>query len=120
MLRREYRRKWARKNRDKIREQRRRHRKKHPDKERHRRRVNDLRRTYGIEIRQWEALFKSQGGVCAICGNPETYRRLSMEHEHRSGKIRGLLCNSCNNGLGRFFDSEKLLRAAAKYIKKHT
>jgi len=64
-----------------------------------------------------------QNGKCAICKKPETrktgnkIRELSIDHCHKTGKVRGLLCDSCNNGLGRFKDSVKLLESALKYLK---
>jgi hypothetical protein len=83
-----------------------------------------LRHNYKITLEQWEALRKGQNGVCAICGQPETLVRrgktepLATDHCHETKKVRGLLCHQCNNGLGRFFDSPVLLRAAADYIER--
>lgn len=90
---------------------------------------NYLRR-YNITIEQYEVLCKKQNNLCAICGNPETIKhhvtnitkRLGVDHCHaiekQTGeiKIRGLLCQFCNQGLGRFFDSSELLRNAADYL----
>lgn len=52
--------------------------------------------------------------ACEICGNPAT----DIDHCHTSGKVRGRLCTNCNNGLGRFLDSEVLLRKAADYLRE--
>jgi hypothetical protein len=78
------------------------------DPERHRRAIYDrqLRRKYGITIKHYEALLKAQKGVCAICHQVETRRqqgrltRLAVDHDHKTGRVRGLLCTRCNHALG--------------------
>lgn len=75
---------------------------------------------YGLSEEEFKLLEQTQQGVCAICGQPETVsrlKRLSVDHCHKTGKIRGLLCSNCNNGIGRFKDSAILLRKAAEYIE---
>ena len=58
-----------------------------------------------------------QNGVCAICKKTCTIRkRLSIDHDHKTGGIRKLLCSRCNSGLGFFLDDPELLIAAAKYL----
>ena len=81
---------------------------------------------YGITPDQYDELLKSQGGVCAICGKVDTRRRaqgerqkLAVDHCHKSGRIRGLLCMRCNTGLGHFKDDLLLLSAAQRYLE-HT
>ncbi len=65
----------------------------------------------------------AQGGVCAICGLPETrvvkgkLNRLAVDHDHTTGRVRGLLCFRCNTCLGRFEDNVELLRAAEAYLE---
>lgn len=82
---------------------------------------NNARWKYGIEHGTYDQMFSSQNGVCAICGDAhETERRLHVDHCHTTNKVRGLLCNSCNNGLGRFKDDPVKLRAAADYVEKHS
>jgi hypothetical protein len=63
-------------------------------------------------------MVEAQGNKCKICGNPETVkgRSLSVDHCHRTGKIRGLLCGKCNTGLGKFRDSDKILKKALDYL----
>jgi Recombination endonuclease VII len=82
---------------------------------------------YGVTLPQWKQLFGSQNGVCAICGNHETERQhLSVDHDHSCcpgdkscGKcVRGLLCNACNNGIGRLREDPKILRRAAEYVEE--
>lgn len=83
----------------------------------------NLKRLYGIGVAEYEAMFTSQGGVCAICGNPPSGNgsrqvHLHVDHDHSSGKIRQLLCHKCNMGLGAFGDDVDLLRAAVEYLIK--
>ena len=78
-----------------------------------------LKRRYGINTEEYNKLFRRQEGVCAICGNPcNTGNRLSVDHSHKTGIVRGLLCNACNRGLGMLQDSAELLRKAADYLEK--
>jgi hypothetical protein len=84
-------------------------------------RHSDLRRKYGIEPDQYEELLIKQGGVCAICEQPESQpdrKSLSVDHCHRTHRIRGLLCSRCNTGIGKFNDDPGLLMRAAKYLSK--
>jgi hypothetical protein len=74
-----------------------------------------LRTEYGITLTQYETLLEKQGGGCAICGRKE--KCLCVDHDHATGRVRGLLCGSCNNGLGRFKDDPKRLRRAANYLE---
>lgn len=78
-----------------------------------------IKRLYDIDIDEYNSLLESQGNKCAICeskiGNSRT-SRLFVDHCHSSKKIRGLLCSSCNHGLGQFKDSPKLLRKAISYL----
>lgn len=77
-----------------------------------------LRRLYGISISDFNAMFKRQSGVCAICGSDKAFkgRSLSVDHCHMTGKIRGILCGHCNAGLGHFKDSVDALRKAIHYL----
>ena len=78
-----------------------------------------LRCTYGITLAEYNQMLEAQGGVCAICRRTcATGRNLAVDHAHGDNhEIRGLLCGSCNNGLGRFRDNPELLRAAAAYLE---
>ena len=69
-------------------------------------------------------LMITQNGVCAICKNPPTVHArnrgvLCVDHDHATGKVRGLLCRPCNQGLGLFKDSKMLLNSANDYLDFH-
>lgn len=75
---------------------------------------------YGVSLEQYEAMMAAQGGVCAICGTsdwPGKDNRPHVDHCHETGKVRGILCGPCNNGLGNFGDDPARLRAAAAYLE---
>ncbi len=80
-----------------------------------------LLKSYGIDSEEYDRLLCLQSGVCAICKRPEACKRrgkilpLSVDHDHATGKVRGLLCTICNRGLGCFKDNPELLRSAAAY-----
>lgn len=69
-----------------------------------------------MSVQDYEALMAQQGGACAIC-RKEPVGRLCVDHCHATGKVRGLLCATCNMGLGFYRDDEGLMRAAAAYLK---
>lgn len=75
-----------------------------------------LKKKYHLTDRQYQQLFREQGGRCAICGRPEADQNLPVDHDHATGAIRGLLCSLCNRGLGLFGDDPDLLTAAAHYL----
>ena len=74
---------------------------------------------YGLTSKDYDAMFVSQSGVCAICGNDNKGKRLHVDHNHETGKVRELLCTACNLGLGSLKDSEVILEKAAMYLRKH-
>lgn len=77
---------------------------------------------YGLNREKYAALFKAQDGVCAICKQPETVVRgskvkeLAVDHDHSTGRVRGLLCTRCNNGIGFFLDDPSRMQAAIAYL----
>ena len=76
-------------------------------------RKNQLQK-YGLTEEAYAAMVVSQGGCCLICGSPVD--RLHVDHDHSTGDVRGLLCQSCNHGLGNFKDRVDLLLRAADYL----
>ena len=80
------------------------------------RRCNLLRGKYGIEPAEYDAILIKQGGGCAICGSIASRRYLHVDHCHKTGRVRGLLCNTCNIGLGHFKDDPERLSRAVVYL----
>lgn len=78
----------------------------------------NLARSCQGDADQYQQLFEEQGGKCAIC-KQECHRRLAVDHNHETGKIRGLLCMNCNTGIGKLQDDVLLLEKAILYLKKH-
>ncbi|KKM07229.1 hypothetical protein LCGC14_1736070 [marine sediment metagenome] len=78
----------------------------------------NLQRKYGITLADYDRMLKKQHGGCAICGRAPKTRRLDIDHDHKTGKVRGALCHRCNRGLAWYSDSPALLRSAAKYLSK--
>jgi hypothetical protein len=79
-----------------------------------------LRREYGITPEEFENMLHSQNGQCAICGTFEAdakHRRLHVDHDHITGKVRGLLCGRCNMMLGYALENTMVLEAAIAYLK---
>ncbi len=78
-------------------------------------RERNLMSFYGIGLAEYDRLFKSQDGRCAICRRPST-KNLYVDHDHATGVLRGLLCGPCNSALGMLCDSPFLLERAAEYL----
>jgi hypothetical protein len=77
---------------------------------------------YGLTEDTYNSMLKQQHGKCAICGTTEPGgygNRLHIDHNHETGEVRGLLCNSCNNGLGRFKHKPNILLRAMTYLQGH-
>jgi len=79
------------------------------------RRDAHYKRTYGITLGNYNALFKKQKGSCKIC-NSKTEGNLYVDHNHNTGVIRGLLCHKCNVGLGLFNDDTDVMLKAIAYL----
>lgn len=78
-----------------------------------------LYKLYGITQQDYSLLLNSQNGVCAICKKlPSILRRLDVDHNHETRKVRGLLCSPCNQGIGLFKEDISLLQRAEIYLKK--
>lgn len=84
-----------------------------------------LRNTYGITLAEYEGMLHSQGGVCAICKEPEGQMggrhgtaalSLAVDRDHTTGCVRGLLCSRCNQGVGFFMHNRNRLVAAIHYL----
>lgn len=80
-----------------------------------------LRKT-GWSPQAYEQAWCKQNGTCAICDvalNTARYAKACADHDHKTGKIRGILCWNCNVGLGNMKDSPKRLRSAIEYLERH-
>jgi hypothetical protein len=82
-------------------------------------RIRKAAYTYGLSKEDYNNLFQKQKGCCAICGihQSESKHRLHIDHDHNTGKVRGLLCGNCNTGIGNLRDSIDLLKKAIGYLE---
>lgn len=86
-----------------------------------------LKRRYGITAAEYQRLYEAQDGVCAICEEPETakgrggeIKRLAVDHCHKTGRVRSLLCDACNRLLGYAREDHVVLRRAISYLNHHS
>ncbi len=85
-------------------------------------RRSHLRLKYGMTLEEYDEMLSSQGGVCAICqGQAQDSRGFKphVDHCHRTGRVRGILCGRCNKALGQFKDDPKLIRSALAYLLRN-
>lgn len=81
--------------------------------------------SYGLSVSDYDRMLAEQGGVCAICGRPENRTHhvtgrafnLSVDHDHETGKVRGLLCTRCNKAVGALGDSHESIQRVVEYLK---
>lgn len=84
-----------------------------------------LQYRYGVTFKEYDRMLVAQNGVCVVCGQPETRRirgevlRLALDHDHDTGKVRGLLCAKCNMALGCVNDDKELLLQLAIYLERN-
>lgn len=89
------------------------------------RRAAHLKHRYGLDAAEYDRMFAAQRGLCAICeragpASPEHWAgKLAVDHCHETGKVRGLLCNDCNAGIGHL-GTESVALAAARYLRLHS
>jgi hypothetical protein len=87
----------------------------------------NLRRTYGITLSEVNAMLAAQGGACAVCGTKTPTamggkgkaRHFTVDHDHATGIIRGILCGHCNAALGLLRDDPTTIERALAYIRRH-
>jgi len=83
-----------------------------------------LRYYYGITFDEYGVMFTEQGGLCAICRKPETatnqygVKRLAVDHDHHTGRVRGLLCSRCNRAIGLLDEDTGRMLQAVTYLAK--
>lgn len=128
--------KYSTNNKDKVTQSRKNWRKKNPNYQRNYmksrgyeyRKNSDLKSKYGITLEQYNTMFEAQHGCCAICNidglqlKPARWGKtsLAVDHNHKTGKVRGLLCYQCNTMLGAAKDNAVILRLGADYLDKYT
>ena len=85
-------------------------------------RNRQLKEKFGISIEEYDELLKKQNNKCAICESIscKSGNRFAVDHDHNTGRVRGLLCLACNTSLGQFNDSQELLYKAISYLQKTT
>lgn len=93
---------------------------------RDRRRATMMKNRYNFTIDEYNEMWEKQQGLCVVCNQPETTkhqtgvtRNLGVDHDHLTGKVRGLLCQQCNKALGDVDDSIEKLEALIEYLKKY-
>ena len=74
-----------------------------------------MKRKYGLTLEAFDELLASQGGGCAICGRPDAD---NVDHDHTTGRVRGILCFNCNIAIGQVEDDEDRLAAAMAYVAR--
>lgn len=74
-------------------------------------------RKYGIEVSDFVRMYRRQNRKCAICFARIPYQELVIDHNHRTGHVRGLLCSRCNTGIGYLHDSPEVVKSGAEYLR---
>lgn len=85
------------------------------------RRNSNFKAMYGITLEEYDRMFAEQDGKCSICGNTHSTiegKKLAVDHDHKTNKVRALLCSGCNQGLGYFKDDPELMQKALAYLNK--
>jgi|ERR1017187_7892677 hypothetical protein len=95
---------------------------KHDPNKKVRRRKYEYEKKFNLTIEQYDEMLRQQDYKCAICRrdtpNKKQNTHWAVDHDHTTGKVRGLLCQNCNQGLGKFKDNKILLEEAIKYLQK--
>jgi hypothetical protein len=107
---------WRDRNPEKVKSSEKKYRENNPEKVYQKLRKASLKRRYGITLEKYQSILDMQGGVCAICGKAKE-EILHVDHDHATGKVRGLLCGHCNHVLGFGKDDMTLFEKAIKYLK---
>ena len=82
-------------------------------------RATRLIHKFGISVSDYEAMLAKQNNGCGICGNScSTGRKLAVDHDHVTGRVRGLLCAACNHAIGKFKDDPDLMQKAIEWVRK--
>jgi hypothetical protein len=81
-----------------------------------------LKSAYGLSLEQYNSMLSSQGDRCAVCGLPKSESKInfSVDHDHKTERVRGILCHYCNTALGLLRDSIETVDNLHKYLLKHS
>ena len=85
-------------------------------------RAYSYRKLYGVSMQEYNQMLTAQGGKCAVCGGEQSSSRckhLAIDHDHKTGATRGLLCDNCNRGIGHLQDDIGQLQKAIAYLEKY-
>lgn len=86
-------------------------------------RILPLKRSFGLLQVTFDLMLDAQGHACAICrvpfANVKPNKKVNVDHDHKSGEVRGLLCSACNLGIGAFRDDPALFAAAVQYLRRY-
>lgn len=88
----------------------------------YRQRKSSLKKLYGLSVEQYDTMLIAQNGVCAGCGSDKPFgncKHFCVDHDHKTGLVRGLLCHKCNRGLGLAKDDIIVLSEMIKYLNYH-
>lgn len=84
-------------------------------------RAYQLEKKFGLTVADYESMLRAQDGKCAICGSESSGRKdrsnFSVDHDHKTNRVRGLLCRGCNTGIGNLRENPDILIRAADYLK---
>lgn len=116
-----YHRKWREANPESFARARRKYKEAHPE----RSRLSLMKKKYGMGAGEFESMYEAQGGRCKICGEEieqwdRRTHRTHIDHDHKTGKVRGILCSNCNKLLGYARDDSAILKAAVEYLGRES
>jgi hypothetical protein len=92
----------------------------HPEKYKQKNLKAKLKYFYDLTFEQYQQMLKDQNGLCLGCGKSPKSIRLNVDHDHETGKVRGLLCTNCNSALGAISDNIEVLENLIRYIKSRS
>ena len=117
----EYQKAYSLRNKDRIREVKRLYRQKRSKLLKDTWRRGFIKQKYGLTAEGFAAMVEAQAGLCSICTEPmKPGSGTHIDHCHKTGKVRSLLCPNCNQGIGRFLDDPTRLESAADYLRGHS
>jgi len=80
--------------------------------------TSNRRKNYNLEPHEYDKLIQDANNLCMICKSPPGRKSLNIDHDHKTGKVRGLLCHGCNTAIGLMKDDVNILTKAIKYLKR--